>query len=49
MSYVVKQYENIAQLQAALDLYGKKGFEVVGYAITKDGCHCVIYDKTFKD
>lgn len=43
MRYVARQYFNIAQLQAALDLYGSKGWEVVGYSITKDGTHCVIY------
>ena len=41
MSYRVKTASNIANVQALLDAYSTS--ELVGYSISKDGIHCLIF------
>lgn len=43
MSYKVKTVSSIASVQALLDVYSD--WELVGYSITKDGTHCLIFKK----
>lgn len=43
MSYKIKTVSSIASAQAVLDVYSS--WELVGYSITKDGMHCLIFKR----
>lgn len=43
MSYRIKTANSIASVQAILDAYGT--WDLVGYSITKDGTHCLIFKR----
>lgn len=43
MSYKVKTVSSIASVQAVLDAYSD--WELVGYSITKEGMHCLIFKR----
>lgn len=43
MSYRIERASSIANVQALLDVYST--WELVGYSITKDGTHCLIFKR----
>ena len=43
MSYRIKTASSVANVQALLDVYST--WALVGYSITKDGTHCLIFKK----
>lgn len=43
MSYRIERASSIANVQAFLDAYSN--WDLVGYSITKDGTHCLIFKR----